>query len=60
MKGWLEELHAIFQQHETDLKKPFTDAKRMQMMSLGHAAQHYNRQVYNGLSGYTANLHNKS
>ena len=60
MKGWLEELHAIFQQHETDLKKPFTDAKRMQMMSrLGHAAQHYNRQVYNGLSGYTANLHNK-
>jgi hypothetical protein len=57
VKGWLKELNAIFREFSSVAAQYMDDEKRMQLLSmLGHAAQHYNQQVYAGLSGYTAEL----
>jgi hypothetical protein len=55
VKGWMDELKDTFQQYQVHLNGPMDDAIRMAMIHrLGHAAQHYNQQVYAGLSGYAS------
>lgn len=55
VKGWMDELKDTFQQYQVELNGPMDDQVRLAMIHrLGHAAQHYNQQVYAGLSGYAS------
>jgi len=57
VKGWMEELNSIFVKYLPSIQMQEDHATRFKMIvDLGHAAQHYNQQVYAGLSGYTAEL----
>ena len=57
VKGWLQELRSIFEEFSGRKPMGMDNDVRMEMINrLGHAAQHYNQQVYAGLSGYIAHL----